>query len=154
MEKEVPTDVIQVITDQLNTIRNQLHNDFVEWEHKMNEKWKKQGQNGHTQQHPSRFTHMPSDFYDFPQDMPLEETSKQGGARTTFSLFGQDKNPPQDQHTWQRFLKLDMHQFEGSDPMGWVFQMEQYFKLHNITNPVLKVKIGVLYLDVERFRWW
>lgn len=32
--------------------------------------------------------------------------------------------------------------------------MERYFELHHITDPILKIKIGVLYLDAYCFRWW
>ena len=110
--------------------------------------------NGIKQQPPSEFTHMPFDFYDFPQDMYVEETFEQGGACTTPSLFGPDKNPPWDQNTQNHFPKLDMHKFEGFDLAGWVSQMEHYFQLYNFTDPKTKLKVGVLYLDVECFRWW
>jgi hypothetical protein len=94
---------------------SQIHNDFLKLETKTIETFEKIGQNGHLQQHPSSSTYMPSNFYELPQDMPVEETSEQGGACTTFSLFGKEKNPPSEQHTWTRIPKLDMHQFEGFD---------------------------------------
>lgn len=86
--------------------------------------------------------------------MHAKETYEQGGARTTFPLFGPDKNHPRDQNTWHRFPKLDMHKFEGSYPTGWVSQMEKYFHLHNIIDPKTKLKVRVIYLNVECFRWW
>lgn len=47
-----------------------------------------------------------------------------------------------------------MQKFQGYDPTNWVSQMEQYFHLCNITDLGTKLKVGVLYLDVEHFRWW
>jgi hypothetical protein len=32
-----------------------------------------------------------------------------------------------------RLPKVEVNKFDGSDPMGWVTQMEHYFSLHGIT---------------------
>jgi hypothetical protein len=47
-----------------------------------------------------------------------------------------------------------MNKFDGSDPSGWVTQMEHYFSLHGITDDLHKLKVGVLYLDVKHWQWW
>jgi hypothetical protein len=73
---------------------NQIHSDFVGLKQQLEEKPEKKMHNGNKHKPPFEFTHMDSDFYVFPQDMNVEEISEQGGARTTFSLFGLDKNPP------------------------------------------------------------
>jgi len=44
--------------------------------------------------------------------------------------------------------------FDGSDPTGWVTQMEHYFSLYNITDDLAKLRYGVLHLDQERWQWW
>jgi hypothetical protein len=50
-----------------------------------------------------------------------------------------------------RLLWVDVTQFDGSDPTGWVTQMEHYFSLYDITNDLVKLRYGVLHLDHERW---
>jgi hypothetical protein len=60
-------------------------------------------------------------------------------------------------HHFQRDLRLpwvDVTKFDGSDPTGWVTQMEHYFSLYNITDDLAKLQYGVLHLDQERWQWW
>jgi hypothetical protein len=47
-----------------------------------------------------------------------------------------------------------VNKFDGSDPIGWVTQMEHYFSLHGITDDLAKLCYGVLYLDLECWQWW
>jgi hypothetical protein len=49
---------------------------------------------------------------------------------------------------------VDVTKFDGSDPTGWVTQMEHYFSLYNITDDLAKLQYGVLHLDQERWQWW
>jgi hypothetical protein len=49
---------------------------------------------------------------------------------------------------------VDVTKFDGSDPTGWVTQMEHYFSLYNITDDLAKLWYGVLHLDQERWQWW
>jgi hypothetical protein len=46
-----------------------------------------------------------------------------------------------------------VNKFDGSDPMGWVTQMEHYFSLHDIIDELAKLRYGVLHLDIERWQW-
>jgi hypothetical protein len=60
-------------------------------------------------------------------------------------------------HHFQRDLRLprvDVTKFDGSDPTGWVTQMEHYFSLYSITDDLAKLWYGVLHLDQERWQWW
>ena len=60
-------------------------------------------------------------------------------------------------HHFQRDLRLarvDVTKFDGSDPTGWVTQMEHYFSLYDITNDFTKIWYGVFHLDQERWQWW
>jgi hypothetical protein len=52
-------------------------------------------------------------------------------------------------HHELRLPKDDVNKFDGSNPMGWVTQLEHHFSLHGITNDLVKLRIGVLYLDLE-----
>jgi hypothetical protein len=49
---------------------------------------------------------------------------------------------------------VDVTKFDGSDPTGWVTQMEQYFSLYGITDDLTKLWYGVLHLDQECWQWW
>jgi hypothetical protein len=60
-------------------------------------------------------------------------------------------------HHFQRDICLpwvDVTKFDGSDPTGWVTQMEHYFSLYNITDDLAKLQYGVLHLDQEHWQWW
>jgi hypothetical protein len=60
-------------------------------------------------------------------------------------------------HHFQRDIRLprvDVTKFDGSDPTGWVTQMEHYFSLYDITDDLAKLPYGVLHLDQERWQWW
>jgi hypothetical protein len=48
-----------------------------------------------------------------------------------------------------RHPRVDVKKFDGSDPTGWVTQMEHYFSLYGITNELAKLHYGVLHLDKE-----
>ena len=67
---------------------------------------------------------MPTDPFDYMPYMDFEETSDQGGTKPPFSFSIPENNPPQDHSTWHRFPKLDMHKFDGFDPIGWISLME------------------------------
>jgi hypothetical protein len=57
-------------------------------------------------------------------------------------------------HHFQRDLRLlhvDMTKFDGSNPTGWVTQMEHYFFLYDNTDDLAKLWYGVLHLDQERW---
>jgi hypothetical protein len=60
-------------------------------------------------------------------------------------------------HHFQRDLRLprvDMTKFDGSDPTGWVTQIEHYFYLYRITDDLAKLRYGVLHIDQECWQWW
>jgi hypothetical protein len=60
-------------------------------------------------------------------------------------------------HHFQRDLHLprvDVTKFDGSDPTGWVTQMEHYFSLYSIIDDLAKLWYGFLHLDQERWQWW
>ena len=42
--------------------------------------------------------------------------------------------------------KIDMRKCDGKDPITWIFQMEQFFDLHQVPN-LQKVTIASLYLE-------
>jgi hypothetical protein len=47
-----------------------------------------------------------------------------------------------------------VNKFDGSDPIGWVTQMEHYFSLHGITDDLAKLHYGILHMDLEHYKWW
>jgi hypothetical protein len=50
--------------------------------------------------------------------------------------------------------QVDVTKFDGSDPTGWVTQMEHYFSLYIIIDDSTKLRYGVLHLDQECWQWW
>jgi hypothetical protein len=50
--------------------------------------------------------------------------------------------------------RVDVTKFDGSDPTGWVTQMEHFFSLYGITNDLAKIWFGVLHVDQECWQWW
>jgi hypothetical protein len=51
-------------------------------------------------------------------------------------------------------LRVDVTKFDGSDPTGWVTQMEHYFSLYRIIDDLAKLQYGVLHIDQEWWQWW
>ena len=45
--------------------------------------------------------------------------------------------------------KLDMHKFDGTNPVGWVSQMDHFFFLYNIYTNINNYQVALLYLDEE-----
>ena len=43
-----------------------------------------------------------------------------------------------------------MRKFDGEDPITWIFQMEQFFDLHQVPS-MQKVTIASLYLELDQF---
>jgi hypothetical protein len=84
-----------------------------------------------------------------PLDDSLDDAHKKTEGETSSHSF--------QPHHFQRdirLLRVDVTKFDGSDPTGWVTQMEHYFSLYNITDDLAKLRYGVLHLDQERWQWW
>jgi len=86
-----------------------------------------------------------------PADTPLSDPPLHTKAET--SSHSHNFHP----HHFQHDLclpRVDVTKFDGSDPTGWVTQMEHYFSLYDITDDLAKLRYGVLHLDQERWQWW
>jgi hypothetical protein len=60
-------------------------------------------------------------------------------------------------HKFQRDLRhphVEVRKFDGSDPIGWVTQMEHYFSLYEINDELAKIRYGFLHLYLECWQWW
>ena len=69
---------------------------------------------------------------------------------------GFDSNTGSNQGWFPRGIqlsKIDMRMFDGKDPITWIFQMKQFFYLHQVPN-LQKVTIASLYLEPEQFVWY
>ena len=82
----------------------------------------------------------------YEEEIHGEESSKSGESR--------QRPPFMDNTQWNHLPKIDMNKFDGSDPAGWVTQMEHYFSIHNITYDMAKLRVAVLYFNLERWQWW
>jgi hypothetical protein len=86
-----------------------------------------------------------------PTDPPLSDPPLHTEAET----FSHSHNFQH--HHFQHDLRLpqvDVTKFDGSNPIGWVTQMEYHFSLYNITDDLAKLRYGVLHLDQEHWQWW
>jgi hypothetical protein len=84
-----------------------------------------------------------------PLDDSLDDAPKKTEGETSSHSF--------QPHHFQRDIclpRVDVTKFDGSDPTGWVTQMEHYFSLYNITDDLAKLRYGVLHIDQERWQWW
>jgi len=79
----------------------------------------------------------------------LEQPSPLDGVDSSHSMIFQSKSFHRD----RRLPRVEVNKFDGSDPMGWVTQMEHYFSLHGITDELDKLRYVVLYLDPECWQW-
>ena len=83
-----------------------------------------------------------------------EETSHAKNDPLSFGLFTFPPHTTGDTRHGPRGPKLDVQKFDGTDPAGWVSQMEHFFCLNNIFIADHKYQVGLLYLDAERWQWW
>jgi hypothetical protein len=74
----------------------------------------------------------------------LELPSRSGGENSSHNMALHSNSLPCD----PRLPRVEVNKFDGSDPTGWVTQMEHYFSLHGITKDLEKLCYGVLYLDL------
>jgi len=86
-----------------------------------------------------------------PTDNPSSDsTPHTEGENSSHSHSFQHHHFQHDLH----LARVDVTKFDGSEPTGWVTQMEHYFSLDNITDDLTKLQYGVLHLDQERWQWW
>jgi len=75
----------------------------------------------------------------------LDPPSHSEGDNSSHNMNLHSNSPPRDPHIPQFEVKT----FDGSDPTGWVTQMEHYFSLHGIKDELAKICYGVLCLDMK-----
>ena len=89
-----------------------------------------------------------------PLEIPHNQYSKEVKYFNPCSLSASHRLPFISNNIWQLFPKVDMNNFDGSNGSGWVTHMEHYFSLHGIIDDMMKLQVGVLYLEVELEAWW
>ena len=82
-----------------------------------------------------------------------EETSTAAKDPLSFGLFTSPPHTMGDTRHRIRGPKLDMQKFDGTDPEGWISQMEHFFFLHNICTTDDKYQVALLYLDAKCWQW-
>ena len=71
-------------------------------------------------------------------------------------LIGFDSNMGSNQVWSTRGLqlpKINMRKFDCKDPITWIFQMEQFFDIHQVPN-LQKVTLAYLYLEAQQLVWY
>ena len=85
-------------------------------------------------------------------DPPTRDSST-NGDQCTVMLF-MDNHDHYTLFLCHCYLKVDTNKFDGFYSIGWVTQMENYFSLDGIKHDLQKLKIWVLYLELEGWQWW
>jgi len=81
------------------------------------------------------------------------ESSKEGESCLPF--VGPHRKPFMDNTMCNHVPKIHMNKFDESNVASWITQLEHYFSIQHITNDMAKLKVEVLYLDLERWQlWW
>ncbi|BAT79082.1 hypothetical protein VIGAN_02189500 [Vigna angularis var. angularis] len=65
------------------------------------------------------------------------------------------RHPHSSDHTssQRHFLKLDVPRFDGTDPIGWIFKISQFFEYHN-TPEEERITVASFYLDSAALAWF
>lgn len=50
-------------------------------------------------------------------------------------------------------MKLDVPRFDGSDPLGWIFKINQFFEFHG-TSEQERLTIASFYMDGRALAWF
>lgn len=50
-------------------------------------------------------------------------------------------------------LKIDVPRFDGGDPQGWVFKIQQYFDYHQVVEDQ-RLKVAPFYFDGKALAWY
>jgi hypothetical protein len=64
--------------------------------------------------------------------------------------FTQNHDPPP-LHTTS--IKLDIPRFDGSDPLGWIFKISQFFEFHH-TPEDQRIRMASFYMEGEALTWY
>lgn len=60
-------------------------------------------------------------------------------------------DPPN--HYANTTIKLDIPRFDGSDPLGWIFKINQFFEFHN-TPEDQRIRMASFYMEGEALTWY
>jgi hypothetical protein len=62
--------------------------------------------------------------------------------------------PPRDPNPFPTTsIKLDIPRFDGTDPLGWIFKINQFFDYH-LTPEDQRLRIAAFYMDGEALTWF
>jgi len=50
-------------------------------------------------------------------------------------------------------IKLDVPRFNGEDPLGWIFKVNQFFDYHRTTDEQ-RLRIASFYMEGEALSWY
>jgi len=50
-------------------------------------------------------------------------------------------------------IKLELPRFDGSDPLGWIFKIKQFFEFHNIPEDQ-RLRLASFYMEGEALTWY
>jgi hypothetical protein len=85
------------------------------------------------------------------QTFQLHVTDEIHGLRTRLGPPGFP--PPGPAVTPATSIKLDIPRFDGTDPMGWIFKINQFFDYH-LTPDEQRLRIASFYMDEDALPWF
>lgn len=77
------------------------------------------------------------------------ETYNLGKEQPSYGFLNSQNDILGDTHQGICGPQLDMHKFDGIDPIGWILQVEHFLFLHHINSNTKKYQVALLYLDAE-----
>ncbi|WVZ23586.1 hypothetical protein V8G54_002130 [Vigna mungo] len=84
----------------------------------------------------------------------LDSITSQLITRDPPSLHSDDRcSPHNDPHSFTPHLKLEVPRFDGTDPMGWIFKISQFFEYHR-TPEDDRLRIASFYMDGPALSWF
>jgi hypothetical protein len=85
------------------------------------------------------------------QTFQLHVADEIHGLRTRLGPPG--FTPPGPAVTPATSIKLDIPRFDGKDPMGWIFKINQFFDYH-LTPDEQRLRIASFYMDEDALPWF
>lgn len=79
--------------------------------------------------------------------------AKLANLETNHSTSDDDTSSQPEPHPTKHLMKLDIPRFDGSDAMGWIFKITQFFDYHG-TPEDERIRVASFYLDGPAFGWY
>jgi hypothetical protein len=80
-------------------------------------------------------------------------TTEMAQIRNRLQPQGQIPDQPPHNPFTNTTIKLDIPRFDGSDPLGWIFKISQFFEFHH-TPEDQRIRMASFYMEGEALTWY